>query len=126
MNRPGTLADLWVLSRAGRQLLWRFRINLEESLPQTVYQCRLRHALSKSDTVRQSGMSLESALIKIPLSFCGAAMYRLLSPAIYDSINVTTAFPDPALLQSTGNPSIIASHLIIPIVHVTDCKGSLK
>jgi hypothetical protein len=76
---------------------------------------------------RNFGISLEFALIKILLSFRGAAVYRLLSLAIYASIFVTTASSDPTLLrQSTGNPFIVASDPIVAFARVTDRDGSLQ
>jgi hypothetical protein len=76
---------------------------------------------------RNLGISLEFALIKILLSFRGAAVYRLLSLAIYASILVTTVSSDPTLLrESTGNPFIVASDPIVAFVRVTDRDGSLQ
>lgn len=70
---------------------------------------------------RNFGISLEFALIKILLSFRGAAVYRLLGLAIYASILVTTASSDPTLLrQCTGNPFIVPSDPIVAFVRVTD------
>ena len=105
---------------------WRFSINLEESLPQApmpTFGIRFARGMR----FRNFGISLEFVLIKILLSFRGAAVYRLLSLAIYASIPVTTASSDPTLLrQSTGNPFIVASDPIVACVRVTDRDGSLQ